>query len=159
MRELSAAPSTSAHSNCKPSSAPELPGDYNGNHAVDAADYVLWRKTMGADVPQYSGADGNGSSKIDDADYDVWRGHFGAPASASAAVAATQSNLSQLPNRSRRFSRVRQCRTAQCRIFALLATLDSRYDLPSAQSNSHRQSSCESKQVWRSPLTQSTSPR
>ena len=66
---------------------PELPGDYNGNHSVDAADYVVWRKTKGADVPPYTGADGNGSSKIDDADYDVWRGHFGAPSSASAAVA------------------------------------------------------------------------
>ena len=58
--------------------APNLPGDYNGNQAVDAADFVLWRKTKGADVPQYAGADGNGSSKIDDGDYDVWRGHFGA---------------------------------------------------------------------------------
>lgn len=69
---------------------PELPGDYNSNHSVDAADFVVWRKTKGADVPQYSGADGNGNSTVDDADYDVWRAHFGAPASASATVAASQ---------------------------------------------------------------------
>src|SRR5207342_1537130 len=37
---------------------PALPGDYNGNLVVDGADYVLWRKTFGAEVPQYSGADG-----------------------------------------------------------------------------------------------------
>ena len=27
---------------------PNLPGDYNGNQNVDAADFVIWRKTMGA---------------------------------------------------------------------------------------------------------------
>lgn len=72
---------------------PELPGDYNGNHSVDAADYVIWRKTKGADVPQYTGADGNGSSKIDDADYNVWCGNFGAPSSGSGAVADSRSTL------------------------------------------------------------------
>jgi hypothetical protein len=58
------------------------PGDYNGNGSVDAGDYVLWRKTLGTPVTQFSGADGNGSSAIDAGDYDVWRGHFGAPAAA-----------------------------------------------------------------------------
>ena len=56
---------------------PVLPGDYNGNHIVDAADYVLWRKMQGTSVPQYSGADGDGDSTVDDADYGVWRGNFG----------------------------------------------------------------------------------
>ena len=27
---------------------PELPGDYNANGIVDAADYVMWRKLIGA---------------------------------------------------------------------------------------------------------------
>jgi hypothetical protein len=26
---------------------PALPGDYNGDGTVDAADYVVWRKTLG----------------------------------------------------------------------------------------------------------------
>jgi hypothetical protein len=66
---------------------PELPGDYNGNQIVDGADYLLWRKTRGAEVPQFSGADGSGNSLVDDADYTVWREHFGeTPPSASAAV-------------------------------------------------------------------------
>ena len=42
--------------------APALIGDYNLNHSVDAADYVLWRKTTGTNVAQpYSGADGDGN--------------------------------------------------------------------------------------------------
>src|SRR5262249_44670949 len=37
------------------------PGDYDRNLAVDAGDYVLWRKMAGATgVPAYSGADGDG---------------------------------------------------------------------------------------------------
>lgn len=75
------------------SATPEMLGDYNGNHSVDAGDYVLWRKTLGADVPQYSGADGNGSSKIDNADYGLWRAHFGASASATSASAAPQADV------------------------------------------------------------------
>jgi T5SS/PEP-CTERM-associated repeat protein len=37
-----------------------LPGDYNGNGTVDAADYVVWRKTDGTQPG-----------------YDTWRTHFG----------------------------------------------------------------------------------
>jgi parallel beta-helix repeat protein len=56
---------------------PELLGDYNGNGVVDAADYVVWRKMLGAAVTPYSGADGDGNGHIGQGDYDVWRGHFG----------------------------------------------------------------------------------
>ncbi len=76
--------------------APELPGDYNGNHVVDAADYVVWRKTMGAEVPQYSGADGNGSSTIDVADYGIWRGNFGATSPAAAAAFFATANAANV---------------------------------------------------------------
>ena len=54
-----------------------LPGDYNGNGTVDAADYVVWRKTFGQTVPAFSGADGDGNGTIDQEDYAVWRSHFG----------------------------------------------------------------------------------
>jgi hypothetical protein len=70
--------------------SPGLLGDYDTNHFVDAGDYVLWRKTNGADVPQFSGADGNGNSKVDDADFDVWRGNFGATSPTPGAGAETQ---------------------------------------------------------------------
>jgi subtilisin-like proprotein convertase family protein len=52
-------------------------GDFNRDLVVDAADYVLWRKTAGAtNVPAYSGADGNGDTTIDQADYTVWQSQF-----------------------------------------------------------------------------------
>jgi hypothetical protein len=70
-----------------------LAGDYNSSHAVDAADYVLWRKTFGTMVAEFSGADGSGNGFIDQADYDVWRANFGntlpPPSSGSTAIAAT----------------------------------------------------------------------
>jgi len=55
-----------------------LPGDFNRSGIVDAADYVVWRKTLGSSgVPAYSGADGDGDGTIDDEDYGVWRAGFG----------------------------------------------------------------------------------
>jgi hypothetical protein len=57
---------------------PPLPGDYNKDNDVDAADYVFWRKTLGTTgLPAYSGADGDGNSTIDEGDYGVWTAHFG----------------------------------------------------------------------------------
>ena len=53
-----------------------LTGDYNGNGVVDAADYVVWRRSFGQTGPGMA-ADGDGDTQIDDDDYDVWRAHFG----------------------------------------------------------------------------------
>jgi hypothetical protein len=47
-------------------------GDYNGNSAVDAADYVLWRN--GGPLEN----EGNNPGVIDQGDYDFWRSRFGA---------------------------------------------------------------------------------
>ncbi len=53
-------------------------GDYNNNGFVDAADYVVWRKTLGQGVLNPGdGADGDESLTIDDGDYDFWRARFG----------------------------------------------------------------------------------
>ncbi len=53
-------------------------GDYNQNVAVDAADYVLWRKTLGTiGVAPYSSTDGSGNGNVGTEDYNVWREHFG----------------------------------------------------------------------------------
>lgn len=52
-------------------------GDYNGNQTVDAADYVVWRNTLGTFVAASTGADGDGSSQIDAGDYTVWNASFG----------------------------------------------------------------------------------
>ena len=67
-----------------------LPGDYNKNGIVDAADYVVWRDTLGQVVTALSGADGNGNGMIDADDYGVWKANFGnhsgSGASANSAV-------------------------------------------------------------------------
>src|SRR5262249_53506294 len=53
-----------------------FPGDYNKGGQVDAADYVLWRKTQGQSVAKGTGADANGSTVVDQPDYDIWRARF-----------------------------------------------------------------------------------
>ncbi len=51
-------------------SASTSTGDYNHNGVVDAADYVLWRNTLGQSAsPAGSGADGNANGTIDAGDY------------------------------------------------------------------------------------------
>lgn len=69
-----------------------LPGDYNRDRWVDAADYVLWRKTLGATVPIFTAADGDGNGVVDQGDYNVWRADFGNTISsdASAGVAVSE---------------------------------------------------------------------
>jgi hypothetical protein len=54
-----------------------LCGDYNLDGVVDAADYVVWRKTLGSSVIPYLGADGNGDCAVDQADRSMWMAHFG----------------------------------------------------------------------------------
>ena len=60
------------------STPPAVPGDYNGNHIVDAADYTVWRDhlglTGGATAAQ---GDGTGDGNVTSADYDYWKTRFG----------------------------------------------------------------------------------
>jgi reprolysin-like metallo-peptidase family M12B len=53
----------------------QLTGDYNHNGIVDAADYSVWRDTLGS-VTNLS-ADGNGDRVINIGDYTVWKTNFG----------------------------------------------------------------------------------
>jgi hypothetical protein len=58
--------------------AASLPGDYNGNGAVDAADYVVWRDNnglMGGATPAQG--DGTGDGNVTVEDYNFWRSSFG----------------------------------------------------------------------------------
>jgi glucose/arabinose dehydrogenase len=52
-----------------------LAGDYNANGTVDAADYILWRKTLGSTT--VLAADGSHNNKVDQADYTIWQNNFG----------------------------------------------------------------------------------
>ena len=54
-----------------------LPGDYNRDGAVDTADYIVWRKTMGQYVTRGDGADGDGDGIIGAGDKTFWRQRFG----------------------------------------------------------------------------------
>ncbi len=53
-----------------------IPGDYDQNGVVDAADYVLWRNTLGQSGSGLA-ADGNRNGQVDPGDYGVWQAHFG----------------------------------------------------------------------------------
>jgi hypothetical protein len=64
-----------------------VPGDYNGDGVVNAADYVVWRKTLG-DTGNNLAADGNVNGEIDAGDEIVWREHFGQTASSGASADA-----------------------------------------------------------------------
>jgi hypothetical protein len=55
----------------------EPTGDYNGDHIVDAADYTVWRDSLGQSVPIGTLADGNKSGMIEEGDYTFWKSKFG----------------------------------------------------------------------------------
>lgn len=68
---------------------PTLPGDYNLNGAVDAADYTVWRNTVGS-ASDFR-ADGTGPSGtpnqiIDQLDYDFWKQRYSEAAGRGAAL-------------------------------------------------------------------------
>jgi hypothetical protein len=56
-----------------------IPGDYNGDNVVDAADYTIWRDTLGSTTDLRANGDNGGASAgvIDSADYDLWKSNFG----------------------------------------------------------------------------------
>jgi hypothetical protein len=52
-----------------------LPGDYNRDGTVDAADYTVWRDSL--DQTGDLAADGNEDNSVDAADYALWSDNFG----------------------------------------------------------------------------------
>jgi hypothetical protein len=66
--------------------APGIPGDYNNNGTVDAADFVVWRKNQGTTNALPNDPTGG---TIGASQYNTWRTHFGQPpGSGSGAVAS-----------------------------------------------------------------------
>jgi hypothetical protein len=63
-----------------------LPGDYNQNGIVDAADYTVWRDNLGGTALVNRGPGLSGP--IGSADYDVWKANFGDTLSNAGAGAA-----------------------------------------------------------------------
>ncbi len=53
-----------------------LPGDFNFDGTVDAADYTVWRDSIGLTGAGLD-ADSNIDGRVDDLDYAVWKANFG----------------------------------------------------------------------------------
>ncbi|WP_146397428.1 glycosyl hydrolase [Pseudobythopirellula maris] len=71
-----------------------LTGDYNGNGVVDAADFTVWRDSLGqTDLIPMSGADGDGDGQVTQADYALWVANFGAVLDGGAAAIPEPTSL------------------------------------------------------------------
>ncbi len=61
------------------------PGDYNEDGAVDAADYTVWRDSLGQSITlPNENPDATTPGVVDDEDYDFWKAQFGATAGPTA---------------------------------------------------------------------------
>ncbi len=54
-----------------------LPGDFNDDDKVDAADYTTWRDNLGAPTEATLNGNGDGANGVDANDYTRWKDHFG----------------------------------------------------------------------------------
>jgi hypothetical protein len=64
-----------------------MAGDYDNNGTVDAADYLVWRNTLGQSGSSLA-ADGNRNGAVDTGDYNLWRANFGRTFASAAAADA-----------------------------------------------------------------------
>ncbi|TWT37407.1 hypothetical protein KOR34_23570 [Posidoniimonas corsicana] len=68
---------------------PVLVGDFNDDGAVDAADYTVWRDSLGQRGDGLP-ADANSSGRVDYADLDLWRENYGQASAGAAAASAPE---------------------------------------------------------------------
>lgn len=61
-----------------------LPGDYNSDGVVNAADYTRWRDTLGSTTTL--SADGDGNGRVEQADYNIWRNNYSVSVAIAVAV-------------------------------------------------------------------------
>ena len=66
-----------------------LPGDFNRDGTVDAADYTVWRDSLGQTGNDLA-ADANEDNMVDADDYDLWKSNFGRSESSGAGALATR---------------------------------------------------------------------
>ena len=54
-----------------------LPGDFNINGVVDAADYTIWRNNLGAPTDAALNGNGDATPGVGAGDYSLWKSNFG----------------------------------------------------------------------------------
>jgi arylsulfatase A-like enzyme len=54
-----------------------LPGDFNNDGSVDAADSTLWRDNLGKEVPVGTQGDGDFDGRVEEDDRNVWLNNYG----------------------------------------------------------------------------------
>jgi autotransporter-associated beta strand protein len=72
-------------------SPPGVPGDFNEDYIVDAADYLIWRENEGTtnQLPN----DNNLGGTVGPAHYDLWRSNFGTVGGGSGSAAGTSAGV------------------------------------------------------------------
>jgi CSLREA domain-containing protein len=73
--------------------SPPLPGDYNFDGTVNAADYTIWRDTLDSTTDLRANGDAS-NSVIDAGDYNVWTTNFGETVGTGASVSIAGSSQS-----------------------------------------------------------------
>jgi hypothetical protein len=79
-----------------------IPGDYNGDGVADAADYTVWRDSLGQTGTGLA-ADGSGLTPgapdgvVDQFDYDFWKANFGAGTPGGAGTGSLQAMVASVP--------------------------------------------------------------
>ena len=76
--------------------APPLAGDFNGDHVVNAADYTVWRDSLGESGAGLA-ADADHNGMIDQKDYLVWKTRFGSVYGSAAGVESGAGSASAVP--------------------------------------------------------------
>jgi arylsulfatase A-like enzyme len=61
----------------KPKSTANLPGDFNNDGSVDAADSTVWRDNLGKEVPVGTQGDGDFDGRVEEDDRNVWLNNYG----------------------------------------------------------------------------------
>lgn len=65
-----------------------IPGDFNGDLVVDAADYTVWRDNEGAANDDALLGAGDGNPGVDAGDYNLWKANYGLQVGSTASASA-----------------------------------------------------------------------